>query len=285
MPTDERPKTFVLGLGAQKAATSWVHRYLRHYPEADFGAIKEYHVWDVLRVPHFSHSSPLTPRTRIRSIGKRLLGRDVVPDRLRRRFCADTETYFDYFAGLLAPENIRLTGDITPSYSALPPETLAEIRDGFAARGIAAKAVFLMRDPVERCHSVVRMHKRDRKSRESVDIRLADDEALRRYATSPDAQLRTRYDRTLAAIDAAFPPEDVFTGFYETIFTEPEVRRLSAFFGVEPELGFVETKVNVSFKTRALAPETEAFLRAEFAPVYAACAERFPITREIWQAA
>ena len=140
-----------------------------------------------------------------------------------------------------------------------------------------------MRDPVERCHSAVRMHKRDGKPREGVDIRLDEDEALRRYVTGAEARLRTEYHHTLAAIDAVFDADEVFFGFYETIFTEPEVERLSAFFGVAPDLDFVEHKVNVSSKAKGLAPETAAFVRETYGEVYAACAERFPVTREIWR--
>ena len=247
-------KTFVLGLGAQKAATSWVHRYLRRLPEADFGAIKEYHVWDALRVPEFGYFSPLTPLARAKSLVRLATGGNARPDALRRRFCRDTKAYFDYFAELLDRDGIRLTGDITPSYGALPAETLREIRAGFDARGIPIRAFFLMRDPVERCHSAVRMHKRDGKPREGVDIRLDEDEALRRYVTGAEARLRTEYHHTLAAIDAVFDADEVFFGFYETIFTEPEVERLSAFFGVAPDLDFVEHKVNVSSKAKGSRP-------------------------------
>jgi hypothetical protein len=281
-PMNELPRTFVLGLGAQKAATSWVHRYLRHYPEASLGAIKEYHIWDVLRVPELGYFSPLTPAARAKSLARLALGRSIEGDRLRRRFCQAPESYFDYFAGLLQRPGIRLTGDITPSYGALPAEALREIRAGMEARGATVRAIFLMRDPVERSHSAVRMHKRDRRNREGVDIRLDDDAALRRYVAGEEARLRGDYARTLAVIDAVFASDEVFFGFYETIFTEGEVRRLSAFFGVQPDLDFVANKVNVSARGGALAPETVRAVQQVFADTYAVCAERFPVTREIW---
>ena len=37
---------FVLGLGAQKAGTSWLHRTLSKNDNVNLGFEKEYHVWD-----------------------------------------------------------------------------------------------------------------------------------------------------------------------------------------------------------------------------------------------
>ena len=39
-------KTFVLGLGAQKSGSTWLHSYLNHFSFSDFGPVKEYHIWD-----------------------------------------------------------------------------------------------------------------------------------------------------------------------------------------------------------------------------------------------
>jgi hypothetical protein len=37
----ERPKPrFLLGVGAQKSGTSWLHDYLAQSPQADFGFVK-----------------------------------------------------------------------------------------------------------------------------------------------------------------------------------------------------------------------------------------------------
>ncbi len=41
---------FLLGVGAQKAGTSWLHQQLHSRPDANFGFCKEYHIHDVLTV-------------------------------------------------------------------------------------------------------------------------------------------------------------------------------------------------------------------------------------------
>lgn len=247
------------------------------------GAIKEYHVWDVLRVPELAYFSPLNVTARAKALVRWVMGQNMTGIRLRRRFCRDPESYFEYFAALLNQNGIRLTGDITPSYSALPAATLREINEGFLRRDIPVKVIFMMRDPVERCHSALSMYRRERLSREGATLSESEDDAIREYAISTDAQLRTRYDRTLEAIEEIFSAEQVFIGFYETIFEVDEVKRLSAFLGLEPDLEFVNQKVNVSPRAQTLTPETKSFLRQEFAPVYETCARRFPITKEIWQ--
>ncbi len=40
------PKTFLLGVGAQKAGTTWLHRYLADSQQVVRGYRKEYHVFD-----------------------------------------------------------------------------------------------------------------------------------------------------------------------------------------------------------------------------------------------
>ena len=39
-------KTLVIGIGAQKAGTTWLYRYLRTHPQVGMSPIKELHYWD-----------------------------------------------------------------------------------------------------------------------------------------------------------------------------------------------------------------------------------------------
>jgi hypothetical protein len=51
-----------------------------------------------------------------------------------------------------------VTGDITPDYAGLNRNILEAIREKFSREGVNVKALILMRDPVERCFSAVRMY-------------------------------------------------------------------------------------------------------------------------------
>ena len=49
--TKHTPGVFLLGVGAQKAGTSWLHQQLHQRSDADFGFLKEYHIHDALTIP------------------------------------------------------------------------------------------------------------------------------------------------------------------------------------------------------------------------------------------
>ena len=51
-------KTFVLGVGAQKAGTSWLHHQLASRADTDFGFLKEYHVFDVIFHSEYEYFRP-----------------------------------------------------------------------------------------------------------------------------------------------------------------------------------------------------------------------------------
>jgi hypothetical protein len=263
-------KTFVLGIGSQKAGTSWLHAYLSAAPNADMGFTKEYHVWDAIR-------SPLADGSRIRITPATLLRRKLWRIALFQRW---PSLYYRFFAGRLRRSGTTLTGDITPSYASLSPADLREIREGFEARGIRVKIVFLMRDPVERCWSAARMKARrlDRDSGEEASHAI-----LRDFFRSPHYQVRTRYDRVLATIAASgIPPADVYCGLYEEMFTPPGIERLSRFFDVPADTTFGERHV-FSVRSRSCPPLALAEEVARFyADTYAAVAERFPRVRSLW---
>jgi hypothetical protein len=248
--------TFLLGLGAQKAGTAWLHRYLESSPQCDPGFRKEYHVWDAVDLP-----SGRVVRERIEKQGGD-----------RARFLVEPDHYFEYFTGLLAG-GARLTADITPAYAGLSAERLGAVRDGFSSRGARPVAVYLMRDPVERIWSAVRMDVRRQGSTHpgAVENRLkvvSDDDQYDR---------RTRYDATIDRVDEVFGRDGAFYGFYERLFDAGTLRDLCAFLGIdfhEPDLG---REVNVSPKDDGeLSEDTVRALVRRFAPVYAAVAARFP---------
>lgn len=214
---------FVLGVGAQKAGTSWLHSYLRQLPEVDLGFMKEYHVFDQKfvadktpplsqRIPNWFYS--FFPRTDLER---------------RLQFRRDNQKYLEYFSDLVSGSNrVRITGDITPSYAALPASELARISALLQRAGFRVKVVFLMRDPVERCISANRMYARH-KVRENLNNPNLEAEILASNFMKPRFATRTRYDLTIANLEAVFSREDIFYAFYEELFTASSVNRLCEF--------------------------------------------------------
>lgn len=274
--------TFLLGVGAPKAGTSWLHAKLARHPQCNMGFIKEYHVFDVLHVPDcigFRERTEKTLRDAWRKPYRLLKPRNArFTMRMWKRnaIYKDPERYFDYFASLLEKPGVRLTGDITPAYAALPEEALVHIRDGFAKRGIDMRVVYLMRDPVERCWSAVRMH-RQRPARSEADaVNQAAEEAshLESRYRSERFQLRGNYHETLARLHAVFRPEQLYIQLYEQLFSQEEAQKIAAFLGLD-ELGDEDLRVNTTRKEVTLPSELREDIARFYAPAYEAAAAEF----------
>jgi len=265
--------TFVLGVGCQKGGTSWLHDYLAGSPQCDPGFRKEYHVFDGLDLTSEAWMRQRVVARAAKAVEALGRGAPANVDALRQAaFYADPETYFDYFTALLARDGVTLTGDITPSYALLTVDRLAAIREGFSRRGVRTVPVFVMRDPVERIWSMVRMNQQ----RRPEEFPGATADWVSRLYAREDHESRTRYDLTIAALDAAYPREDTWFGFYETLFDERVLADLCGHLGIEahaPDLGQV---VNASPKSAPLPDALVAEVAGHYRGVYDTVAARFP---------
>ena len=230
--TTDAPGVFLLGLGAQKAGTSWLHAQLNRRRDADFGFLKEYHIHDALTLPAAGFSG----RSR-RSLLKPRTWR-------RQRFLDRPERYYAYFAGLLRRPGIQLTGDITPSYCGLSASTLLTIHAGFINQGIPVKPLFLMRDPIERIVSSLRMQRRKQGLQDSA----GEIQALRDLCRERPERinLRSDYGHTLTALQDSFGLKHCFIATYEQLFHRDCWAELCRFLGVRYQEPQWEQRVNVS---------------------------------------
>jgi hypothetical protein len=269
-------KTFLLGVGCQKGGTSWLYDYLAGSPQFAHGYRKEYHVFDSLDLP----SEENTKRRLLKSAAKRAVNpqpgdRRAATAANRLSMFLDERFYFDYFTGLLhrSPDT-RLAADVTPAYGMLRPERFAQIRESFSSRAITTLPVFLMRDPVERIWSQMRMHARLFPGHEAAQTESAEFVAAH-YASPPYAR-RTAYDETIRALDSVFGPDEIYYGFYEQLFTDTEVRRLCELAGIDFVVPGFDKRVHSSPKTADLPEDTVRKVAEQFRAVYLAVAERFP---------
>ena len=230
--TTDDAGVFLLGLGAQKAGTSWLHAQLNRRRDADFGFLKEYHIHDALTLPTAGFSG-----RRRRSLLKPRTWR-------RQRFLERPERYYAYFTSLLKHPGIRLTGDITPSYCGLSTNTLQAIQRGFAAQDIPVRPVFLMRDPIERIISSLRMHRRKQGLRDSA----GEIQALHQlcHERPERINLRSDYGHTLTAMQNSFGLKHCFIGTYEQLFHQDCWAELCRFLGVRYQEPKWEQRVNAS---------------------------------------
>jgi hypothetical protein len=255
-------KTFVVGIGAQKAGTTWLHAYLLAHPEVAIPPIKELHYWDQLYRPDLCGD---WNQRFARQLGEADEQQDeavtrALSDRLRMTCEAD---YMRFFASRVPP-GAKAFGEITPSYALLPVEGFARLR----AQHESVKVIYILRDPVARFWSGVVHEARTDPSVLAVaefDVALSD----------PRHVERTRYDLTLQRLDAVFDERDIAIEFYETLFTEPAIERISRAIGIEPRPAAFGWRVNVSRDAPPLTPRRAEIVRERFATVYDYCRRRF----------
>ncbi len=289
-------KTFLLGVGCQKGGTTWLHKHLSGHPQCDMGIFKEYHALNVHYLPDDPFSRHLY-RDALRkvAVATRRLEADF-PTRgadlhatfsmysRRIQFFTDLKSYADYFAALSLREGIRLVGDITPAYAILDAQHFSTVRQLLEKRGLRVKVVFLMRDPVDRIYSYMRMLVKNGTVARS-DFSLSAEELFERDFAKEEASLRTRYDRTIGELEKAFEREDIFLDFYETIFNKDRICQLSQFLGIDPTEPRLSEIVNESLVAGELPSQVAIQARAFYDDVYEYCVKRFGAGKinKIWK--
>jgi hypothetical protein len=269
--------TFILGVGAQKAGTTWLHQYLKLSPFFNPGLMKEYHIWDALCIDScrgYLIKGNLEPR--VDNVDLFPLGTAYREDilTLRGHIQSDSIPYEQYFAQLMYGE-FNSTGDITPAYAGLQAHTYAQIKNRLESAGFKVKVVFLMRDPVERCTSAIRMRIRKRQSGDVAEI-------LRVAYRSERISLRTNYHRTIIEVEKVFHPRDIYYGIYEEMFSAVNIEKLSQFCGVPTNLAAGSKMVNAGNDRAPIDFELAKEISDFYSEVYDFCGNRFPQTKLLW---
>lgn len=279
-------KTFLLGLGAQKTGTTWLYSYLNAHPECATGDIKELAVLDT----YFEVSD--TPRRQILKINaledllkqakQQIKSGKNVPDAghkmltLLDHFASnyDLQYYPSYFTRLLrdAPD-AKLVADISPSYSLLKEAHLAETKALLEDAGYKVKALFLMRDPVERCYSAVRM-KFSHATGAGRKNTPAPHKNFAESAVQEGQQSRTRYETIVPAIENVFAPEDRIIDYYESFMTDDNIRSLCAFLGISFVSPNLKERINSEPRHDEPSAKQIARVRAFYDQTYQFCAQR-----------
>jgi hypothetical protein len=237
---DKRKYPDFVGIGAQKAGTTWLSHNLQLHPEIWMPGIKELHYFNE-RI-----DDPKNPVSRL--YGK-ITGEGTVNRRWRRQvrnrlrhhwnrfsreeFLWDLKYYAGapgdgWYASLFEPGRGKVKGEITPAYSMLGRDGVARVHDLLPQ----AKLIFMMRNPIERAWSqlVMRLDKAGRR-----DVGSARHRRLQRNFEREGYRARTDYLRTLENWTRFYPEERIFVGFLEDIHFYPEelLRDVYEFLGVD----------------------------------------------------
>lgn len=263
-------------MGAQKSGTTWLHSYINSFECADFGMLKEYHVWDAI-------TSPLCKEFVVTHEYINQENRSIAflndADMLRYAMQQSKGVYEDYFINILRQDGINITGDITPSYACLTEETLMHIKTIFNNANVDVKVVFLMRDPFERCWSAIRMYKKH-----MIEPIQTDSEMLKSLYCTDHFEFRTNYPETIRRIEKVFDPKNIYFGVFESLTRRSEMIRLSKFIGVDINDDHAKLILNASPKFEEYDPELKKEICNHYRHVYKYCNDRFPDTSLLWHA-
>ncbi len=290
---DRSPLDF-LGIGAQKAGTTWLWAMLRRHPQVWLPPRKELHYFDrSLDYPSPSFLASPSLSTRLfsraahdrdfrrkcrRRLGYALSQRDWAAFRWGLRYYFGT-IGDDWYRSLFEEGADRVRGEITPSYSILNAQDIARVR----SLSPDAKIIYLMRNPIDRAWSQIRFDW-TRGASSGVD----DPERVRAFIDAPMQALRGDYLRTLDLWEAAFPKEQIFLGFYDDITERPAglLGDVLQFLGVDPALGAqaadLSRKVHVS-KEAEIPADIRRYLARKYHPELVKLGARIGGHAERWR--
>lgn len=289
--------TLLFCVGATKAGTSWLYRYLHAHPECRMRSIKELHFFDTVDFDDYAHQFDTYARLRS-DLAARLVGAgewragnlqrqiddvDEIVAALALAQAGDADgavrAYRDYL--FAAARDARLVGDITPGYALLSEQRLTMM----AGLSPAVRVLYLMRDPLDRLWSHVRMQAK-RQLRAGEEIGLKSRRVLNRVVRrgmETHIPARGDYRATILRLQAAIPPAQLMIEFSERLLTEAGLRRLCAFLGIAWRKADTSERTHEGVKL-AINPAQRLEAQAFLAPQYDFVEQNFgPLPLE-WQA-
>ncbi len=227
----------MLGVGATKSGTSWLHATLAAHPQCYFRSMKELHYFDAIENGKVDREIAAR-RDEAQAIRERIaLGRAKAGADLRLKDREDLialfergdnpDAYVEYLT--TGHEGRAVVGEVTPAYSLVSEERLRAMSR--LARDV--RFVYLMRDPVARLWSHVRMIA----GRRSEDGRVAADRAgriLKRVfrGEEPQIVIRGDYRTALTKFATAIDPTRLLVLVFEDLVSGQALNRLWSFLGI-----------------------------------------------------
>ena len=275
-----KKSTFILGVGAQKAGTTWLHRELSRCSAVDLGFCKEYKAFPNIK-PAAHKSQWRWPTRQPRFDPERFA---QLPETDQHQWMrTDPRAYLHYFRSLVRGDpKLLATGDISPHYSELRTQQFQHIRRLLEDGGFKVKVILLLRDPVERVWSQLRMLRRQNRFPELCSYR-EEETALALLHHHPRFAAKTQYHRTLDALERVFAPEQLHIDFYERLFTSDAHQRLGTFLELNLPAADFNTRINASPKKIDICPKLKQTVALAYRDVYKAIVDRFGETvLDLW---
>jgi len=226
-----------LGIGAQKAASSWLADQLKLHPGVWMPHRKELHYFD--RDPKYPSPNHLSEPSRwrrlmrldrerfVRDFGAALLRGDLERWRWSWRYHFGTPDNA-WYRDLFHEAGERVTGEITPAYIILDHDDVRAVHELLPE----AHVLLILRNPIDRAWSQVRWTW----TRGRLDS-LDDTTRIIELIDSPDQELRSDYRRMIRQWGSCYGDERFHVLFYEQIQHEPDrvMQRVCGWLGLDPD--------------------------------------------------
>lgn len=277
--------TLMFGIGATKAGTSWLYRYLRSHPECRMPAVKELHYFNTTDAEAIQLQA-----ANLNSKADKFLSQSEDHDGVRKlntlmsseeyRVASEViksdreghSAYREFLLDSATEDGAKLAGDITPAYALLPEETLREMSDLTSE----TRFLYIMRDPVDRLWSNIRMNA-SRRLEEGRSLNEFSNTILERVVKRgqhPALMQRSDYASTLEKLDNAVPESNRKVLFFERLFFDSTIRDICGFLGISYHPADLEKKVHAGRST-AMRPDLKIAARALLDDQYKAVERRF----------
>lgn len=252
-------------IGAQKAGTSWLYAVLRQHPDIWLPPIKELQFFNHLFVPE--HRSWTNWHVRVsakRAIEQHLQHSSTVDFRYIEylaRFVSErpfTDSWYREIFSFYGIGN-RKTGDITPEYSTIPPEGIRYMRGMLGA----TKVVYILRDPVDRALSQIRM------GFERQNVKNPTQKDWINAIQSWDVHNRGDYETYIPRWMEMVPSQDLMFIPYQNLANRPKelIREIERFISVKQFRDYADlTARKHATQPRDVPLQAEEFIQEKMAP-------------------
>ncbi len=234
-------------VGATKAGTSWLYRYLHDHPDCAVPAVKEAHYWDTFDADARDRQVAAF-RVRLRELRDL---RDEADGAGRGWQVANVTRRIADMKGLMAAvegdrsgdrayvdwltqrgEGAALFVDMTPNYATLSDDILQRM----VAVSPATKVVFLIRDPLDRLWSHIRMQARRQRQTHEVYEKKANNILYRMLNRGQETHILERgdYPAIIRKLRRVVPEDRLLVQFTENMMGADGISQIAAFLGISP---------------------------------------------------
>ncbi|MEC9196496.1 MAG: sulfotransferase [Pseudomonadota bacterium] len=282
--------TLLLGLGSTKSGTTWLYQYLADHPQCHVRTRKELHYFDSLAPDRRRQAALRLSDQATRLERRHRKAKGGLKNKVFERF-KDAVDWLEvmsgpddddraYWAYLNEDRTDQpLVADITPSYALCTRQMMARM----VSVTEDVRFVYLMRDPVSRFWSHVRMN---------ADRQMKDGDSFQETALAiaeqaldgkiPELLARGDYAKALGKLEV-LPSDKVLVLFYEDLFDGDGIAQLCRFLDIDFVSPDTETRHHEGRRLK-MPKSLQQRIFQELLPQYEAAQEYLGRLPEAWQA-